>query len=227
MEVDAGDVGDHSRYELGDFSTSCYPFDTGPAYIKNIVDRERLSTSLKPVFLLLTKELSNDDLLPLISEYPNSNELLTRISELHPRHNNFRRKLETAVKNFFQYLGKRTIETCKQHGFRITTVGIADPGQWPADVEDYMAEVFLANFDRGGAGCRYFPVQRDGIVFHGETQALAHYFFRHQADDPKVCKSKNGVFLLADFGGQNLVRRNTPPECLIFTREQSLTVLSW
>ncbi|MBE3045845.1 hypothetical protein IMZ48_25535 [Candidatus Bathyarchaeota archaeon] len=210
VEVDAGFVGDPNRFEPGDFSTSCYPFDNGYAYIGNKPGRGRLATSLKPVFLLRC-DLDEHDLEPLIAEYPHSKELLSRIRQ--PGHIVFRRKLTTAVRNFFDCLGKRTIEACEHYGFKITAVGISDPGQWPAAVEDYMADMFLENFNRGPRS-PHFPIARDNVFFHGETQALAHFFFRPHANNPRVFHSKTGVFLLADFGGQNLVRRNTLSESL-------------
>lgn len=212
--MDSGHTGDYSRFEPGDFSTSCYPFDQGPAYIGNSLDHRRIATSLKPVFLLLCG-LDKSELELYVSEYPHSRELLSRISCDNRNRKTFVRKLSTAVQYFFRFLRKQTMETCRTHGLRVTSVGISVPGQWPGAVEDYLADVFLQNFCGRGEGHEHFRVGRDNIFFHSETQALAHFFFKHHGDDPRVTKSRDGVFLLADFGGQNLVRGIVLPSILL------------
>lgn len=193
---------DYTRYEAGDFSTSCYPFDEGEAYIGNALDHKRMATSLKPVFLLLSA-IDTAELRPLISEYPNAERLRTLMHGRSPQHRRFRQKLKTAVATFFHFLRERTIITCDAESLCITSVGISVPAQWPAAVEDYMADAFRKKFLFGSV---HFKVPEDGIHFHSETQALAHYLFRHHASQLLVAKTGQEIFLLADFGGQNLVR---------------------
>lgn len=108
--VDSGHIGDYSRFEPGDFSTSCYPFDQGTTYIGNVIDRERIATSLKPVFLLLCG-LDREELEDLVSEYPHAQELLRGMDPQSKNHKTFKRKLNTAVQYFFRFLKTQTLET--------------------------------------------------------------------------------------------------------------------
>lgn len=161
-----------------------------------------MATSLKPVFLLLSA-IDTAELRPLISEYPNAERLRTLMHGRSPQHKRFRQKLKAAVASFFHILRERTIITCDVDSLCITSVGISVPAQWPGAVEDYMADVFRKKFLYGSV---HFKVPEDGILFHSETQALAHYLFRHHAAQLLVAKTGEEIFLLADFGGQNLVR---------------------
>lgn len=205
--VECDHFGDFSRYEPGDFPTSCYPFDGGNPYTGSDFDPNRIATSLKPVFLLLAP-IDPEDLMPLIREYPDAEHLWSRINGEEPHHRRFKKNLKKAVVRFFEALREKTVETCKARSLRITSVGISVPAQWPAVVEDYIADTFLQKFFYGVIHVK--GVRRGDIFFHSETQALAHYLLKHHSRNLMGPTSKEEAFLVADFGGQNLVS-DIPP----------------
>ena len=190
------------RYEPGDFPTSCYPFDRGNPYIGGDVDPNRVATSLKPVFLLLAP-ISPGDMMPLIREYPDAERLWNSINGDESHHRRFRKNLKRAVVSFFEVLRETTVQTCKERNLRITSVGVSVPAQWPAVVEDYIADTLLQRFFHSVIYVK--GVTRDDIFFHSETQALAHYLLIHHGSNLMGPMSKEEAFLVADFGGQNLV----------------------
>lgn len=199
--VECPQLGDHTRYEPGDFSSSCYPFKDGDdeePYVGNALDHVRLATSIKPVFLLLA-QTEPGSFRHLLFEYPHAEELLSRMDK---QGNPFRTKLRAALDGFCEFLRDRAIKTCNKERLRVTSVGVSVPAQWPAAAEDFVADTLLKKLLKRAA-C--FKVTRGDIMFHSESQALAHFLFRHHTSELKVRGSDQGIYLLVDFGGQNLV----------------------
>lgn len=205
--VECDHYGDYSRYDPGDFPTSCYPFDGGNPYIGSDFDPYRIATSLKPILLLLSP-ISPEELGPLIREYPDAEQLWTRMDGDEANHRRFRKNLTKAVVRFFEVLRENTVNTCKSRSLRIISVGVSVPAQWPAVVEDYIADMLLQKFFHSIIHVK--GVCREDIFFHSETQALAHYLLRHHGSKLMGPTSKEEAFLVADFGGQNLVSQIDP-----------------
>ncbi|MBE3045923.1 hypothetical protein IMZ48_25950 [Candidatus Bathyarchaeota archaeon] len=200
--VECHQHGIHTEFEPGDFSSSCYPFESDrekkPYIENNKTDPTRRATSIKPIFLVLA-DIPRRRLRPLLSEYPHADEILERLdSEDRP----FRQRLHAAIAGFCDALRKRLVALCNKEELRVVSVGISVPSQWPAEVEDFMADVFVAKLLKR-AEC--VQVSRDQILFHSETQALAHNVFKEAGRllEPRGTTMKG--FLLLDFGGQNLV----------------------
>ena len=189
---------DNCRYDAGEFSSSCYiSDDKGPCYLGNEVDSDRVATSIKPIFLLLS-EIEPSVLEPLMHQYPHGEKLLGL-----RRNRAFLTKLYQVLDAFFNTLRDRVLRVCNDYDLRITMAGIALPTQWPAEVEvflrGYLQKTLLKNHQA------LIKVHRDGIFFHGETQALGHCILEACAGKLLPRGIKSGTFLIADFGGQNLV----------------------
>lgn len=198
--VDSGVEGDVNRHERGDFSTSFHPDGPGEPYLCNTPDDSRLSASLKPVLLLLSG-VEPRELKPLISEYPQGDKLWGRING-PGEHEGFRERLETALKAFFNFLRRQTVQFCRDERLRVTSIGVALPGHWHPESEDYITGLILQHFAQTGSK---IDISRQDVFYHSETQALAHYLFRNHARDLRSERCRAETFFLADFGGQNLV----------------------
>lgn len=114
----------------------------------------------------------------------------------------FEKKLLQVLDLFFKALRDQVLAVCKDEGLRVTSVGITIPGQWPAVVEDFFTRTVMKTLLKKET---HIQVPRGNIYFHTETQALGHYIFEHRADLLRQYGTNKGTFLLADFGGQNLV----------------------
>ena len=192
---------DLSRFEPGDFSSTCYPFegsDDDEPYIGNELDYFRLAVSLKPVFLLLA-EPEPDSIRTLIREYPHAGRLLERLED---GDSSLRTTLRTALEEFCSFLRDWALSACDDEKVRVTSVGISLPAHWPVIVENYVAELFLTNLFHE-ADC--FNISRDRIFFNSESQAIAHYLFKRRLPVLRMRDLDEETFIVADFGGQNLV----------------------
>ncbi|MBE3045058.1 hypothetical protein IMZ48_21380 [Candidatus Bathyarchaeota archaeon] len=188
---------DNCRYNAGEFSSSCYIFDNkGSCYLGNEVDNDRVATSIKPIFLLLS-DIEASVLEPLMHQYPHGDKLLGLRKDRA-----FLKKLNKVLDAFFNTLRDRVLRVCNDHDLRITMAGIALPTQWPAEVEVFLGDVLQKTLLKTHALIR---VPRGGIFFHGETQALGHCILKACAGKLLPRGTKSGTFLIADFGGQNLV----------------------
>lgn len=194
--------GDSVHYAAGDISSSCYPFDGLRPYIGNTIARDRIATSLKPLFLLLS-DIPVDAVRPLVQEYPHTEELLRRTKGQGAEQQRFRENLDRALADFFQLLRDRLMRSCRFNRVRVVSVGVAVPAHWPEVVHATITDYLLRKLLRNAA---HVQVEREDIFFHTETQALAHYLFkRYEKRTLNVPPSNEQGFLLADFGGQNLV----------------------
>lgn len=194
-----------NRHEQGDFSTYCYPFDGSKGdrvYIGNEHDYKRLATSLKPFFLLLSG-LSPEDLKPLIQEYPHAEKLQAVVNSEDCQARRSKQRFEKAVAEFLGDIRSHTVEACRREGMQVIRVGISIPKQWPLEVEHYMSKMFRKKFFINSVHLKVH--EHDQVFFHTEAQALAHYHFKHHSRELMGPTRKEAVFLLADFGGQNLV----------------------
>lgn len=189
------------RYS-SDFSSSCFPFDDGDPYIGNHPDTSRIATSIKPAILLLC-DLEPATLRSLVLEYPHG-EILLRKKYTKDRKDKrvFEKRIEEALRLFFDVLRDRTVAACKDENLQVTSVGIALPGHWPKEVENFLTKFSLETFLKGHS---HIKVHSSGIHYHSETQALGHYIFKHRVQALKSYGSNKSTLLLADFGGQNLV----------------------
>ena len=192
---------EYIRNEPGEIPSTCYPFGDGrggKVYMDNKVDYGRTAASIKPIFIVLA-DLDLDTIKSLLSEYPHADKILKRLERQDTR---FQKNLKAAIDGYCKFVKGRIVATCEFERLRVVSVGIATPTQWPEEVEEFMAEMFLQKVFRHP---KCFDVSRRDIVFHSETQALAHYVFAHvgtQLQPPGVAESD---ILFLDFGGQNLV----------------------
>jgi hypothetical protein len=199
IEIECPDRGKvRNSFDPGDFSSRCYPFHTGSKVYKgNTEDRDSQAASLKPVLLLLSG-LSEQELHPLIIEYPVAQKIL---NNLHST--TFRRRLDTGVQQLFRILWKATVEVCMENELCITGIGVTTPQQWPSQVDKLYEQVILESFCARTSA--YLRINTESIYFLGETQALAHFLFHHHANKVWVRGFEEDVLLILDFGGQNLV----------------------
>ena len=201
------------KFEAGDFSSSCYLWDNKkPYYIGNKLDKTRIATSIKP-FILLLSEADPGTVESLISEYPDGEKLLEERDDKSPRDRNnktsrgrnsntFMTRMENTLKDFFASLRQYIVKACDDEKLHVTAVGFAIPGQWPLEVQDFLTDFALRTLLKEPS---HISVTGDDIWYPSETQALGHYLFKHRAKALKMPKSNSSTYLLADFGGQNLV----------------------
>lgn len=203
--VESDQFGDHTRFEPGDFSVACYPFQqssAGGPYIGNAIDKDREGMSLEPVFLLLS-DADPARLRKIVLEYPHGEVVMELMEGRGRRDRQFRANMKKALSDFVKVLGMRLIETCQKERVRVTQVGFALPAHWPCAVEPTIWNCLLQKLLKSGSNIQF---SRDTVFFHTETQALAHHLLRHcSRKSLKVPSAKWRDFLLADFGGHNLV----------------------
>ncbi|KAL0941658.1 uncharacterized protein CTRU02_204421 [Colletotrichum truncatum] len=187
-----------AQYKEGDFSSTAYPFDTDqPVYIGELIDPKRQGISLKYAFYVLVNESDHGED-NLFKQYSLVNPL-----RRHKDDPNFIFRLETGLRDLFSAVRKLATQQCKNRRLKITSIGLSIPSQWTLDFEDAYRRIIID----------VFGVPRDGIFFHTETEALAHFLLQdHRAlllesgDEEGECDSVADyeVLLFLDFGGHNM-----------------------
>lgn len=178
------------RYQPGEFSSNCYPFDDGPAYLP-VPDPSRLSISAKYIFYALTNN-SDEILWRHIQDYPPAEALIRRSRE--PA---FRERLHFGLVGLLTTMQDAVHHFFPVKHFAIQSMALTVPAQWTLDFEalyrDLVVEVF-----------QYAP---DKILFYTEIEGLAHTLITNHADELGLDDdSPELITLFMDFGGHNMVR---------------------
>jgi len=175
-----------SRYEKGDFSTSCHPFDdNGPVYVGDEPDPERRSISLKYAFYVLANA---------------SDELLQQYALVQPMLDlkedpEFRDRLDQGLRQLFSTIQRHVKAICTRRKLQVDTIALSIPAQWNLDFEDTYRDIVA----------KVFAHEPDKVCFNTETEALAHYLFRDHIEELPLGNDGQYVVLFLDFGGHNMV----------------------
>lgn len=182
---------DHSncRYQPGEFSSNCYPFDDGPVYLA-APDPSRLSISAKYIFYALTNR-SDQVLRQHIQDYPPAEALLRR-----SRDPAFRNRLRSGLVALLSTIREAVDYFCQVKHFSIQSIALTVPAQWTLEFETLYRDLVVEIFE-------YEP---DRIFFYTEIEGLAHTLITNHADELGLGdESPELITLFMDFGGHNMV----------------------
>ena len=177
-----------ARFESGDFSSTIYPFDNGPVYLQENIDRSRRPTSAKYAFYPLVNEITDD-----LHEYDLIKSLLEK------RHNQlFLQRAQDGVKAVLTVVRDRIRQICQSKALQIRNIALSIPAQWHLEFEDLYRQIVHEVFDH--------PL--DGITFLTETEALVHYLFKRHPEELQFNPHSVWECVFLDFGGHNAVSSN-------------------
>ncbi|KAK0746876.1 hypothetical protein B0T18DRAFT_466281 [Schizothecium vesticola] len=174
----------------GDFPSALYVFDDDTsttadnAYLIEGETPNRLSVSAKYVFYALTNTPPD----ALLEQYPLVHHLVRKKQDPV-----FKEKLRGAMITLLSVLRDRAMAVCRLKRLRVAKIGLTIPVQWTLEFEEVYRELVS----------EVFGIDQEAIYFFTETEALARYLFKHQADqmDPN---GKHNTVLFFDFGGHNM-----------------------
>ncbi|RYC54792.1 hypothetical protein CHU98_g11416 [Xylaria longipes] len=181
-------VSTNQRLPFGDFTSACYPFDDGPAYVGVEPNPDRDSISMKYGFYLLAG--ASDDLL---NQYNVMSPLLQYRND-----RNFCDKIRSAIKSLLEDIWQRVQLMCHQKHWEISAISLTIPSQWTLEFEEVYRNLASEAF-------RFSP---EKITFVTEAEALTHYICH---DRPGILQPQHPdesgnsrLILLLDFGGHNM-----------------------
>ncbi|KAM7185166.1 hypothetical protein V8F33_012554 [Rhypophila sp. PSN 637] len=178
-----------TRYEKGDFPSTCYPFDdNGPVYPNPDKDTstfypDRQSTSLKYAPYILVN--SSDSFL---KQYMLFEALIERRRDAV-----FRDRLRRGLEGLFSCIAAQVEKNCKTNKFKIAEIALTLPAQWDLEFEDLYSDIVS----------EVFGAQRSNIYFCTETEALANFVIRDHLEHLEEYNSCNSILFL-DYGGHNM-----------------------
>lgn len=180
---------DTSSY-AGDFPSALYVFDDDTSTTADNVypidgeNPNRLSVSAKYVFYALT-----DITDALYEQYPLVHHLVRKKQDPV-----FKEKLRGAMITLLSVLRDRAMAVCRLKRLQVAKVGLTIPVQWTLEFEEVYRELVS----------EVFGIDQEAIYFFTETEALARYLFKDQAEqmDPN---GEHNTILFFDFGGHNMV----------------------
>jgi len=173
-----------------DFPSALYVFDEDSAltadnlYLIEGEDSTRMSVSAKYAFYALTN-ISD----ALLEQYPPVHNLMARRED--PA---FRDKLRRGLIALLSVLRDRALAVCQTKKLQVVRIGLTIPVQWTLEFEEVYRELV----------CKVFKVDQDVIYFFTETEALARYLLKHNADQMDPDGEHNAIMFF-DFGGHNMV----------------------
>ncbi|KAI0548159.1 hypothetical protein F4679DRAFT_585724 [Xylaria curta] len=178
----------HQRVPFGDFTSTCYPFDDGPAYMGVKPDAQRESISMKYGFYLLAG--ASDDLL---SQYDVLNPLLKYRDD--PK---FCNQIKSAIKGLLADIWDHVQIMCRPKNWEVSAISLAIPSQWTLEFEEVYRDL----------ASEAFEVSPEKITFVTEAGALAQYIIHDRTlilqPELQDSNSDSRYMLLLDFGGHNM-----------------------
>ncbi|KAI1734096.1 hypothetical protein F4680DRAFT_471408 [Xylaria scruposa] len=178
----------HPRVPFGDFPSTCYPFDDGPAYVGVKPDLKRESISMKYGFYLLAG--ASDDLL---SQYDLLNPLLRFRDDAK-----FRNQIKSAIDSLLTDIWSQVQIMCRPKNWEVNAISLAIPSQWTLEFEEVYRDL----------ASKAFGISPEKIIFVTEAGALAQFIIHNHTlilqPELKDSNSDSRYMLLLDFGGHNM-----------------------
>ncbi|KAM7217083.1 hypothetical protein V8F06_007482 [Rhypophila decipiens] len=180
---------EYPKFEKGDFSSKCYPFDEGLPYLgqTTVPDGERLSTSLKYAPYVLIN--CSDDIL---EQY-----MTAGVLKAHQHDAAFQHKLRVGLLDLFKTIVDRVHAFCRNK-MEVTEVVMTVPSQWTLEFEELYATLVSPFFNFGPSN----------VFFCTETEALANFLLRCCPEELEEFGDYH-IYLFLDFGGHNMFRRQS------------------
>ncbi|KAK4211004.1 hypothetical protein QBC37DRAFT_376501 [Rhypophila decipiens] len=175
---------EYPKFEKGDFSSKCYPFDEGLPYLgqTTVPDGERLSTSLKYAPYVLVN--CSDDIL---EQY-----MTAELLKAHQHDAAFQHKLRVGLLDLFKTIVDRVHAFCRNK-MEVTEVVMTVPSQWTLEFEELYATLVSPFFNFGPSN----------VFFCTETEALANFLLRCCPEELEEFGDYH-IYLFLDFGGHNM-----------------------